>query len=330
MRQFFIFLIKLIITIGCLVIISRSTNWDAVIQKSSSLSLPVIITSIGIFLSHVPAVVIRWRYFARELGGQIDFWNATRLVAIGTFLNQAFFGTIAGDAIRIVFLKKRNSSNLCSYGSVLLDRYTAIFTVWLFLMVDLIFADIQFDKNGFAWTGIWTVFLGGTLLLCLPIMPLFSFIIRIKSLFFLRKPFQFLLGLSRAFNSAFIKLANVLTVFLPSFYIVFTSSLVLWIVAGDLDAGLSLNDCLFITPLALIIAAIPITIGGWGLRELSLVSLLSLMSVDANTALLISITFGFLILISSLINGVFLLLTPNVLKESLYGCKKSQPLHRRP
>ena len=314
MQQFFIFLIKLTITIICLTIISRSTNLDALVQKSSSLSLQAIIICIGIFLSHLPAAVIRWRYFTRQLGGQIDFWNAIRLVAIGTFLNQAFFGTIAGDAVRVVFLKKRSLSNLCSYGSVLLDRYTAIFTVWLFLMIGLIFFDIQLDNKGVAWTGVWGVFLGGTLLLCLPISPLFSFITEIKSLFFLRNPFQFLLGLSRAFNSTFIRFTNALTVFLPSFYIVFTSSLVLWIVAGDLDAGLSLNECLFVTPLALLIAAIPITIGGWGLRELSLVSLLGLMSVDANTALLISITFGFLILISSLINGLFLLLTPNALK----------------
>ena len=308
MYKFFIFLIKLSITIGCIAIISRNTDWDLLIKKSSDLSLQVIMLSIGIFLSHLLAVVVRWKYFAKQLGGPIDFWNATRLVAIGTFFNQAFFGTIAGDAIRIIFLKKRNSSNLCAYGSVLLDRYTAIFTVWLFLIIGLIFVDIQLDKNGAVWTGILGVSLGGALLLCLSITSLFAFIPEMKPLNFLRKPFQFLLGLSQAFNSTFLSVANLLTVFLPSFYIVFTSSLVIWIVAVDLDAGLSLKDCLFITPLALLAAAIPVTVGGWGLRELSLVSLLGLMSVDANTALLISISFGFLILISGLINGLFLLL----------------------
>jgi hypothetical protein len=51
-------------------------------------------------------------------------------------------------------------------------------------------------------------------------------------------------------------------------------------------------------------AALPISIGGWGLREASFVSLLGVLGVDREAALLLSVEFGLLSMLVSLPGGL--------------------------
>ncbi len=57
-------------------------------------------------------------------------------------------------------------------------------------------------------------------------------------------------------------------------------------------------------PIALLVAMVPITIGSWGVRELSVVFFLSWVSISAAAALSISVTFGILRLVVAGIGGV--------------------------
>jgi len=45
---------------------------------------------------------------------------------------------------------------------------------------------------------------------------------------------------------------------------------------------------------------LPISVGGWGVREAAAVALLAMAGVDAASALLVSITFGVLIFLATL------------------------------
>jgi len=56
--------------------------------------------------------------------------------------------------------------------------------------------------------------------------------------------------------------------------------------------------------------ALPISIGGWGLRELAVVSLLGAHGVPAERALLFSVCFGLVLLIGSLPGALAWLLFP--------------------
>jgi hypothetical protein len=58
------------------------------------------------------------------------------------------------------------------------------------------------------------------------------------------------------------------------------------------------------------VVAVPISIGGWGLRELAVVSLLGAHGVPAERALLFSVCFGLALLIGSLPGALAWLLFP--------------------
>ena len=63
-----------------------------------------------------------------------------------------------------------------------------------------------------------------------------------------------------------------------------------------------------IGPVLLLAHVFPISIGGWGVREAAAVALLGLTGVDATSALLVSIMFGVLLVLTTLPGALFWLM----------------------
>ena len=79
--------------------------------------------------------------------------------------------------------------------------------------------------------------------------------------------------------------------------------------AYNLDVGLLVFFAF--VPVSLLVAMVPISLGSWGLREISLVYSLGLVGVPPSAALIVSVTFGVIGTVLALIGGIFLLLPPN-------------------
>ena len=74
----------------------------------------------------------------------------------------------------------------------------------------------------------------------------------------------------------------------------------------DLDVGLA--DCLVLIPPVLLITTLPISIAGWGVRELSMVAAFALIGVSDEGAVALSVLFGLVIAVMSLPGGLIWLL----------------------
>ena len=65
-------------------------------------------------------------------------------------------------------------------------------------------------------------------------------------------------------------------------------------------------DFLIIMPFVFLFSSLPISIAGWGTRESAIVYLLGLMNINSSDSLILSVTFGIMIMIAGL-PGSFLL-----------------------
>jgi len=84
-----------------------------------------------------------------------------------------------------------------------------------------------------------------------------------------------------------------------------------WAVSRALGLSLPAYDCAVLFALMVGVAIIPISVGGWGLRELAVVSLLDAHGVAPERALLFSLCFGVVVLVSALPGSlVWLLYSP--------------------
>jgi len=76
-----------------------------------------------------------------------------------------------------------------------------------------------------------------------------------------------------------------------------------YVLALGLGSTASYMDCLVAIAPVLLISYIPISIAGWGVREVSLVFTFSMVGVDKETALLVSLGIGTTMLVVSLVGG---------------------------
>jgi len=84
---------------------------------------------------------------------------------------------------------------------------------------------------------------------------------------------------------------------------------ILWTAILMLNGDVSFWLCLLIVPAAMLIASIPISLGGWGLREGALVAGFSLVGVPSDVIVAASVLYGVSGIVSGLIGlGLFLIL----------------------
>jgi hypothetical protein len=77
-----------------------------------------------------------------------------------------------------------------------------------------------------------------------------------------------------------------------------------WSLGRMFGSDLGLMNCLLIVPAALLISALPVSVGGWGLREGAMVSGFALVGIDAAPAGAASIGFGLSIIVAGAIGIV--------------------------
>ena len=58
-------------------------------------------------------------------------------------------------------------------------------------------------------------------------------------------------------------------------------------------------DCLFLIQPVLLITSLPISIGGWGIREAAMIAIFALVGVPSSAAMVLSVQFGLLAMLVS-------------------------------
>ena len=230
-------------------------------------------------------VAIRWRVIASAVARPIRYVEALTVVMIGGALDQMWF-SMSGDAYRIWWLSKGASSLARAIAGVVLDRVAGVLGIVLLVLAFLPRLAGLDTSGGLVWvpTGIAaTVLCGFGALVVLDQLPL---------------------GLSR---NRWLQGIGVLSssarrvFFSPVFAVPAVSVAVsihvivcacISVLAWSLGIGLGLIPALTVVPTVMLISLLPISIGGWGVREGAMVVALGLCGVDSTDAVLISVMFG--------------------------------------
>ncbi len=246
----------------------------------------------------------RWRIIARRLGIRFPFWPACQNVYIGQFFNQVFPSSIGGDAVRAWRLHRSNVPINVAIASVALERIVALFAVPVIAIVGLgVLLDL-IPPGSLRW-GLLALLLGfaGGLLVLLSFdrLPLPPGVARLRMVMLVK---TLPIWARRVFLSwRTIGSTTVLSVIIHA--AVGTS---FWILAQSLGVRAPLLDFVVLAPLVMLITAVPVSIGGWGMREGAMVTAMSLIEIPASTSLTVSIEFGFLMILVGLPGGLMWLL----------------------
>lgn len=213
---------------------------------------------------------------------------------ISMFFNNCLPGTIGGDIIRVLMIKSKQMPVSTAAYSVIIDRLLAVIGIVVMVALGLPYLAPLIGMH-YGWLVMLVI-----LFLILRSARIARFALIMVNRFpdnrlikTLAHFLEYLLkSIEHPLDYATLILQAVLahTAFCASVYLI----------SESLSVSLSFMSCLLLVPPMLLISMVPISMGGWGVRELSMVYLLALAGVEKAPALLISIQLGVLMMVSSL------------------------------
>ena len=232
------------------------------------------------FLFFVLIINTRWWWLLRANKLGVRLLEAQRFGWIGLFCSNAMPGSVGGDLIKAVYIVERCSGDrFRAVVSILVDRIIGLLSLLLVCSIGCLFIVTRFPE--FAWT-VWIcalgVFVGCILLLSPGLRSLLRFEMLISRL--PKRLGKFVAQLDDAVlqyrNN--LKGIGLWVLASPLIYSLFIGSVIL--MAQAIGVGLPWIDYLSIVPAAMVVQAIPLMPGGWGIGELAYGTLIAEFGVE--------------------------------------------------
>lgn len=295
--------IKFGITGGLLYYIAQKIELSQALDLLSSAHPLAVLGAILMVTGQQFIIALRWRFLVEMKGTAPAYQRLFRWTMEGLFFNQALPSSVGGDAVRMFRLARDGAVGTTrAVSSVLLDRafglvgIVVIAAIFLPAMFHLITDPVM--QQGVVLLLV-AAFGGFCFFLILDALPasVRRWKIVTEFLNMSRQARQILFNPS-LFAKIGISTAIGQTLALSSFYIL----------ALGIGTEVSYGVTMAVLPVAILIATIPITIAGWGLREGVLVLALSYTSVSEAEALALSILYGLVQIAVGLPGGLFWLM----------------------
>lgn len=290
-------LLKYLVGIGILIWLYQRQQLNF---AGLSLLKPSIIT-LALSLSLLQLILSAWR-IQLLLISQAIFLSLSHCIlynALGVFYSVMLPGSMSGDAVKGYYFWRINKNKQCSKASLIgvlvIDR---VFGTLSMLFVGLVAATLSASSIGFSIHSIimlWIMFLGGIflyLLLCRVHRYNWPVLARIQNF------------ISILDFTSYPKSIQVYVIVL-SILIHILSGLMIYLVAFSLHSGLDFSQIMTLSPIGLLINAIPISPGGLGVGEQGFEILFSLLGGQfGGTTFMIS---RFFIFAPAILGGMYAL-----------------------
>ncbi len=249
---------------------------------------------------------VRWRMIIPVLGGPgnkgLTVWESLRLTYIGIFFNICLpGGTVGGDAIRIWLTKAEGVSLSVAIHSVIIDRIIALSALAIMVWIGLPWIGEMAGFNGtilavalvpLALVGLWLVY------------NVQRIMTRMSHVSFVNQLLHFLSSIRAILSHGKVSLSAVLYALVG--HILYCIAMTY--LADSLGIDLTITNSLLLLPPVVLAALLPISIGGWGIREFVMIMMLALIHVSQEEALVLSLEGGLISMVNGLPGGLIWLL----------------------
>jgi len=298
MKQTWLGVAKAVFSVTLVAWVISTIERDALAATVSQLSVGSLMLAAALFVFQALVIGWRWHRIVEWLDGSLPPRDAMRWVFVGMFFNNALPTSVGGDAVRVWLLNRSGASLALSLGSVVIERGTGIVLLGLLitacmpavwpLLTDqslrlLLASTGPLLFAGLAVTTIAYKFAGG-LMPAIVAGPLQSLGSGLRRLALQPRALAELMALGIA--------ASILGL------------LAAYVLGKDLGIPLALPAYVALVGGAVLLSVLPVSLGGWGMREWGMVSLFGAVGVSAEQALALSLVWGVLPLLISLPAGL--------------------------
>ncbi|MDD1526118.1 TIGR00374 family protein [Bradyrhizobium sp. WBOS7] len=319
-KKTIIVLTKFMVSAGIIVLVARDLDLSSLKADLLAVELHMLALAMVLLFAQTFALCNRWILILRAIGVSLDWVAGWRIVLASAWFNQVL--PSGGEAIRIWMLRRHGIKWSQTLSSIVADRFIGLLTLGFLILAGMPFLMSRIHDNVLllAIAAIVAAAYSGAIVLMMlsRLSARVTAILPVRVMQFaalLEAPLLARAGREALFGSAIV--VHLLTIAAA------------YALAIGLDAGLSALDAFVLVPLVIMAAAVPLSIGGWGIREGAMVGALGLVGIASDKALAISILLGLGNLIVGFIGGAVWLLAP---ERTTYGAEPDDtapPLHQR-
>jgi glycosyltransferase 2 family protein len=303
-RKVLVFAFKLMITAGCFWYLLRQINAGDLFREAANLHPRWFVPAVIAIMIQIPLLALRWSWITAALEPRLPPPPRGAMVAITMIAN--FFAQILpnvmSDGIRVWLLSQIRTGWRKGLAGVVIDRGVGVGVLLVIGFVTLLNASVFTTLAGYRQTVllIFGALLVGAAsgLICArfyaPLLGRYSFTKWIG---------DFVL----ASRQVLIESPAAVWIITIAFGIHLLTIACIWSLGQAFSISFSLIEAAALFTLMVAIAIIPISVNGWGLRELAVTAFLTAHGMPAQRALLFSICYGLTFVAAALPGAVVMM-----------------------
>jgi uncharacterized membrane protein YbhN (UPF0104 family) len=272
-RKLLFFTLKLLVSGTLLYIVLRKAGAEDVLSLLARIHPLLFMAAVLLYVLALFIGSVRWQML---LPDRFPLRRLFPLYLLGSFFSTFLPGLVGGDAVKIYYLYKETGKGSLALSSVFMDRYVGF--------TSLMLLGLAAYPLGFKYIrGSWIEWL-------LPLMVIL-FVLGSLVVFGLRlgKSIGIVGKLHEYFHEYRRKYGVIGKALLLSFALQLLSVLGIYLLAIGLGVRIPFTSLLLFVPIITVVAAIPVSLSGIGLREASAVLLLGTVGVEPDSATAISL-----------------------------------------
>lgn len=243
---------------------------------------------------------LRFISVAGMVGFQLPRGESLRITFIGSFFGQAFATFVSGDLMRIWLMAQRGAGYPVAANAVLLDRAFGIAALVVLIALGLpalleVLPSTEMRASAVAVTAGFAGLIGGFVVVGWLLEPA-----RRRWTLVSSPKLAWLTDLAGAARHILAAPAATFVALLFGLAVQLLSVVSLYLLFRGMGAPVSAATCFMFIPFVMLIAMLPISFAGWGLREGAMVAAFGMAGVASEVTVAASLAFGLVILITSL------------------------------
>ena len=318
-KKLILLLVRIIISVSLIVFLVKTQFKDirSALEIIKSVNKPLLILSLSTHIFGIWITAVRWNTLLGTQKVKLGTTTLTLTVLIGFFFNNFLPTSIGGDVFRTYdAAKKANIPIETSASIIIVERFSGIISASTYAIIALFLGFTAIGNRSF----IIPVIIFFIICIIIAFLILNPSILRLNKLInkikFLKKVKEKLANIYFTFLS-FKKFKWVLVrVMIYSFLLQFAVILNYFLAAKSLGINLNLTAFIFIVPVVTIIAMVPISIGGIGIRENTLVFIITAMGVGSEQAAICALLIFLMLIFIGIIGGIIYSIRPHDIKHS--------------
>lgn len=308
-----VFILKLAITIGLFAFLLRKLDLAPVVSQLRAMSPWAALGGEALLLLQLGLLAHRWHIINGIVDAPMRVSQILRLTAVGHFFNQVLPSGFAGDGARAWIAGREGVRLGALVRAILCDRVVGLLVLALMASVTFIalpdIAATRVPVRSTPWL-FALLGLGGVAAFYLLGAPIAAMLMRYPRA---QAIGRFAEDLHQVLFGAGIR--SMLVVVLAVAVQLLNVAAVLACARGmDIDLGITAGAV--IVPTVMLVSMMPISVGGWGVREGAMIVGLGLAGITAADALAISVAFGMLQALLGVPGGVLWLARRNAVKDA--------------